>query len=179
VAFWIGAASVVGLSLLGLWKLLGLPWWVALAIFVLLFIWAVSEGAYSLWAEAEAKLAERGGVFTDGIARSVWSTSYRNDPDQLLCKFEGTVERDHAVLIVGGRGKPRAVQMLAPSWSEDLIYPADTPRVVKFRDGWNRHSMKIVKFVEGGFVVDDSDAPYGCGFECVVYFDEATSSEGQ
>lgn len=175
VGFWIGALSVFGLSMASAWHWLGLPGWLAIALSLLLVLWALSEGAYSLWSEAEGKLAEGAGIGLDGIAVNVWSRPYGSDPDRLLCKFESIGQTERAVVAIPDKGKPRAVEMKIP-WQEDLLYPADLPRAFKFRIGRNRHSLKIVKFVDGGIVVDDSDAPLGYGFECVVYFDSPTTT---
>lgn len=63
---------------------------------------------------------------------------------------------------------PRAMRFESPR-SKGFLKASDLPGEIKTRDGFRRHKIVVHRFVPGGVVLDERDAPLG-QLVCVIYF---------
>jgi hypothetical protein len=173
LGFWLALlVSCAGFSLLlFVWPFIGISWRVGLCIGVALLLFAISEAAFRTWRDLETAIASPGGLHAGAfIGGGVVHISPMPGASAYRISFSRTGEEAREVLADDSR-TPHAVRFEAPK-SEQFLKASELPYVLKTRDGRRRHRIIVQRFVPGGVVIDDRDAPLGRRLVCTLHFAE-------
>jgi hypothetical protein len=167
--FWLSFIStgVLGVSLLLIWPVIGLPWWIGLAFFAALFASVLSEGAYRTWRDLESRLRRGGIVLGGGVSSILTSPIPGARADRV--SFNRMNQEARVVQRAGDQRMPVAIEFERPR-AKRIYHAHELPQTISGRDGLRRHT--VTEFVPGGFVIDDRDAPPLSELVCKVFYEE-------
>jgi hypothetical protein len=170
--FWVAlGVALSGISLLFIWPFIGAPWWVGLCVGAALFLYVMSEAAFRTWRDLEVVVAGQNGIRVTMGARSVHMHPIPG-ADAYRFAFDRGNEEARKLVRDGDSRIPRAVRFESPA-SKRFLKASDLPAEIKTRDGLRRHKIIVHRFVPGGLVFDERDAPHGRGLVCTIYFADA------
>jgi hypothetical protein len=172
LGFWLSflVVGVFGFSLLVIWPFIGVPWWVGVCVGAALLLLVVSEAAFRTWRDLETALASPGGLhLTAGLGGAELHISPIPEANAYRLSFSRTNEEAREVRADVGR-TPRAVRFESPE-SKQFLKAEDLPYEIKTRAGRRRHKIIVHRFIPGGVVIDDRDAPLLGGLVCTIHFD--------
>jgi hypothetical protein len=166
--FWLEMILLLsGVSGLVLWAAFGLPLWIAVVGGLAFVAVVIHEAAFRVWRDLETAVTGGGpramlAGYEEHISPIQATGAYR-------FSFGPTYEESREIVLGGVENRlPRAIRFESPG-SKQLLKASDLPCVVKARDGLRRHRIIVHRFIPGGVVLDERDAPRG-QLVCVVYF---------